>query len=267
MESSGNDEKGYDEKADIWSIGITAMELGYGRAPYSRFQPMKVMLMVLQEEPPTCDIYNDPSTKFSKHFHSMIEKCLRRDPSKRPSARRLLEHKFFKQAKDCAYVREQIVQHLAVRPRGQKQDIRTRLSAADAAAHRPVSVTSWVFDDTDLQQLKQASEQSHRLRASELSKAYHDDEDSDVPNSGGIGIPVTHRSTSDVSIERFERQMSSSLGPTNLHIVNADGTEENVAGSSSPQRRFVDEEVLDDVLSPQIVPSRFADLSQDDIVE
>ncbi len=74
---------GYDSKADIWSFGITAMELGYGRAPYSQFQPMKVLLLTLQEEPPTCEIYKDNSYKFSKHYHSLIAKCLRKDPTKR----------------------------------------------------------------------------------------------------------------------------------------------------------------------------------------
>lgn len=54
------------------------MELGYGRAPYARFQPMKVMLLTLEEEPPQCDIYKDESYKFSKNYHSMISKCLRK---------------------------------------------------------------------------------------------------------------------------------------------------------------------------------------------
>jgi len=73
---------GYDGKADIWSFGITAMELAYGRAPYATYQPMKVLLLTLKEEPPTIDIYNDNSYKFSKGFVSLLSKCLRKNPKK-----------------------------------------------------------------------------------------------------------------------------------------------------------------------------------------
>jgi len=110
MEHAENE--GYDEKADIWSFGITAMELGYGRAPYARYPPMKVMLLTLQEEPPTAAIYRDNSYEFSKHFHSMIAKCLRRDPKKRPTVRKLLEHKFFQKAQGSAYLKQHLVDRL-----------------------------------------------------------------------------------------------------------------------------------------------------------
>ncbi|KAH9715959.1 protein kinase domain-containing protein [Citrus sinensis] len=97
---------GYDFKADIWSFGITALELAHGHAPFSKYPPMKVLLMTLQNAPPGLDYERD--RKFSK----MIASCLVKDPSKRPSAKKLLKHSFFKQARSNEYIARALLEGL-----------------------------------------------------------------------------------------------------------------------------------------------------------
>ncbi|KAI3455170.1 hypothetical protein Pfo_011833 [Paulownia fortunei] len=101
---------GYDFKADIWSFGITALELAHGHAPFSKYPPMKVLLMTLQNAPPGLDYERDK--KFSKSFKQMIASCLVKDPSKRPSAKKLLKHSFFKQARSNDYIARTLLEGL-----------------------------------------------------------------------------------------------------------------------------------------------------------
>ncbi|OMO70183.1 hypothetical protein CCACVL1_19070 [Corchorus capsularis] len=96
QESAGG--SGYNYKADIWSFGITALELAHGHAPFSEFPPMKVFLMTLQNAPPGFDD-SDHDKKFSKSFKHMVATCLVKDPRKRPTTEKLLKHPFFKHAK------------------------------------------------------------------------------------------------------------------------------------------------------------------------
>ncbi|KAG2279700.1 hypothetical protein Bca52824_050920 [Brassica carinata] len=101
---------GYDFKADVWSFGITALELAHGHAPFSKYPPMKVLLMTLQNAPPGLDYERDK--RFSKAFKEMVGICLVKDPKKRPTSEKLLKHPFFKQARAPDYMAKAILNGL-----------------------------------------------------------------------------------------------------------------------------------------------------------
>src|SRR6266480_5674338 len=112
-------QSGYDHKADIWSLGITALELANGEPPYSEIHPMKVLFLIPKNPPPELE------GNFSPLFKQFVEDCLQKDPHKRPSARELLRHPFVKRAKKTTYLTELIERHerwLIEHPRGKDEE-------------------------------------------------------------------------------------------------------------------------------------------------
>merc|ERR1712013_47723 len=104
-------------KADIWSLGILALELTFGKPPHSKSRPVKVMLTILQSPPPTIESMEKDrekdkekeKAKYSKKFKDFLSKCLQKDANKRLSAAQLLGHSWMKSAKNEDYVRQHIL--------------------------------------------------------------------------------------------------------------------------------------------------------------
>lgn len=82
-------EGGYDASADIWSFGITMLEMAHGHAPFSRLPPMKVLLLTLQGPPPQLEAQCG-GRHFSRGMREVVASCLNKDPAKRPTAKQLL---------------------------------------------------------------------------------------------------------------------------------------------------------------------------------
>jgi len=91
-------EVGYDIKADLWSLGITAIEMGEGKPPYSNIHPMRAIFMIPSRPPPKP---SEPE-KWSKDFNDFVAQCLIKNPENRPAAADLLKHSFIAKSKNTS---------------------------------------------------------------------------------------------------------------------------------------------------------------------
>ncbi|KAM9968554.1 hypothetical protein ACTFIW_007704 [Dictyostelium discoideum] len=93
-------EVGYDNKADIWALGISAIEMAEFHPPYHDLHPMRVLFMIPTSTSPTL---KEPH-KWSAEFSDFIALCLAKEQSQRPSAKDLLKHSFFEKKLKGSYV-------------------------------------------------------------------------------------------------------------------------------------------------------------------
>ena len=76
---------GYDAKADVWSLGITTIELAEGQPPYSNLHPLRAIFLIPSKPPPT---FNEPE-RWSANLVAFVSACLQKEPDVRPSSAEL----------------------------------------------------------------------------------------------------------------------------------------------------------------------------------
>ncbi|ELU01028.1 hypothetical protein CAPTEDRAFT_1495 [Capitella teleta] len=106
----------YDSKADIWSLGITAIELAKGEPPNSDLHPMRVLFLIPKNNAPQL------TGNYSKPFKDFVELCLNKEPENRPSAKELLRHTYIRKAKKTGFLQDLIERQKNWKASGGDQD-------------------------------------------------------------------------------------------------------------------------------------------------
>ena len=97
----------YDSKCDIWSLGITCIEMAEGKPPYSEIRTFLVMKKIISNPPKGL---SNPNL-WSKDFNDFVMKCLTFDPLKRPSAKDLIKHNFITKVNNGKFVIEKLIKN------------------------------------------------------------------------------------------------------------------------------------------------------------
>ncbi|XP_051832445.1 serine/threonine-protein kinase 4 isoform X2 [Antechinus flavipes] len=109
-------EIGYNCVADIWSLGITAIEMAEGKPPYADIHPMRAIFMIPTNPPPT---FRKPEL-WSDNFADFVKQCLVKSPEHRATATQLLQHPFVKSAKGVSILRDLINEAMDVKLKRQE---------------------------------------------------------------------------------------------------------------------------------------------------
>ncbi|XP_037552558.1 mitogen-activated protein kinase kinase kinase kinase 4 isoform X5 [Nematolebias whitei] len=129
-----NPDATYDYRSDLWSCGITAIEMAEGAPPLCDMHPMRALFLIPRNPPPRLK-----SKKWSKKFFSFIENCLVKNYTQRPPTDQLLKHPFIRDQPNERQVRIQLKDHIdrTKKKRGEKDETEYEYSGSEDEEEDP----------------------------------------------------------------------------------------------------------------------------------
>ncbi|XP_035390516.1 mitogen-activated protein kinase kinase kinase kinase 4-like isoform X8 [Electrophorus electricus] len=123
-----NPDATYDYRSDLWSCGITAIEMAEGAPPLCDMHPMRALFLIPRNPPPRLK-----SKKWSKKFFHFIESCLVKTYTQRPPTDQLLKHPFIRDQPNERQVRIQLKDHIdrTRKKRGEKDETEYEYSGSE----------------------------------------------------------------------------------------------------------------------------------------
>ncbi|XP_037344170.1 mitogen-activated protein kinase kinase kinase kinase 4 isoform X5 [Pungitius pungitius] len=123
-----NPDATYDYRSDLWSCGITAIEMAEGAPPLCDMHPMRALFLIPRNPPPRLK-----SKKWSKKFFSFIEGCLVKNYTQRPPTEQLLKHPYIRDQPNERQVRIQLKDHIdrTKKKRGEKDETEYEYSGSE----------------------------------------------------------------------------------------------------------------------------------------
>jgi len=219
-------EIGYDCLADIWSLGITALEMAEGKPPYGDIHPMRAIFMIPTKPPPS---FRDPD-KWSTELIDFVSRCLVKNPEHRSTAAELLQHEFIKGAPPVSSLLPLIQEAKRIQNEAIKLD---QLSAGE-----------WIESFGRQDEFSSADNSSSDV----LSRANGDGNDIDETTTGPldsstmIPVPETTLKPSAMSSSRRHRRgqqkqvSSSTMSSTSTNSTSSSRSKKSIASKSGTSR-------------------------------
>ncbi|XP_055673342.1 TRAF2 and NCK-interacting protein kinase isoform X6 [Falco biarmicus] len=178
-----NPDATYDFKSDLWSLGITAIEMAEGAPPLCDMHPMRALFLIPRNPAPRLK-----SKKWSKKFQSFIESCLVKNHSQRPTTEQLMKHPFIRDQPNERQVRIQLKDHIdrTKKKRGEKDETEYEYSGSEEEEEEndsgePSSILNLPGESTlrrDFLRLQLANkERSEALRRQQLEQQQRENEE------------------------------------------------------------------------------------------